>query len=465
MNIGLVYLNRSKTIHMGLAYISAVLKAHNHKVTLFDTAFMSDAEIVFALEDSGINLLMFSVHSIALHHAKELSRRVKYVYPSMRILWGGWHVLIDPEGCIANPSVDMICIGEGESATLELVENPDRTDIKNIWFKDKDGGIIINDMRPPEDIDRLPFPDRDIFNRVCLEDQNGLFHFTTLRGCPYRCSFCCNYKILDLYKDINCKYIRYRDIDKVIEEMIVCILKYSPREFFFTDEMFLTDKKRIEEFCRKYKESMIDIPFGFMARPERITEELLLLLKDAGCKRIHIGIESGNEDYRRKYLNRHMTNETIINAFDLCRRHGILTASFNMIGLPFETPETIRDTFELNRRCDPDIFQVTILYPFIGTAIREIYRENNMIDFREEHQNRSNNYYDSCITRDIGVSLTYLRQMRNHMNIYFNYSHVLGEIAKYIPGFLCDFYYHAVQRSMKFYKDFMGLNMKGYKNM
>ena len=442
-SVGLVYLNKSKTIHMGLAYISAVLKQHGHIVTLYDTAFMSDTEITGDINFSDIKIVMFSVHSIEYQHALRLSNDIKKLNPSIYILWGGWHVLVDPDGSINNECVDMVCVGEGEYAALDVVDNVDRlghvSDIPNIWFK-RDGEVIRNPVRPLGDLDALPFPDREIFNRDCLEDRNGLFHFSTMRGCPFQCSFCCNYKMLELYKAAGCNYIRTRSIDSVIEEMMYLVLKYSPREFFFTDEMFLNDYEHVREFCRKYKENHVGVPFGFMARPERVTDEILCVLKDAGCVRIHMGIESGNEELRKRYLNRHMSNDVIIRAFDLCKKHGILTASFNMIGLPFETKDTINDTFMLNKRCSPTVFQITILYPFIGTKIRELYRVNGLLDEAKESLEMSNSYYDSYITRNDAVSFSYLKHQQVFMNLFFNYSEFFARVSLFLPSCLLRVY-------------------------
>lgn len=446
-SVGLVYLNNSKTIHLGLAYISAVLKQHNHKVVLFDSAFTPVNEIVEKIKDSDIQVAMFSVHSIVYKQAVHLSSQLKQVKPGIKILFGGWHILIDPEDVIRNDSVDMICIGEGEYAALDVADNindPDKLTVTpNVWFK-KNNEIIKNPVRVLGDINSLPFPDRDIFHRECLSDPSGLFHFLTMRGCPYSCSFCCNYKIIDLYKKTGCSYIRFRDIDKCIDEMKLLKTRYNPKEFFFTDEMFLTKQKRVWDFCKKYKESDIGIPFGFMARVEHITDSILKVLKDAGCRRIHFGVESGNETLRTTFLNRHMSNQDIIDAFNLCHKHGIYTASFNMIGLPFETKKTIDDTLKLNKCIKPNIFQVTILYPFVGTKIREVYKKQGLLDKNRENNIKENNYYDSCITHSPFVSFSYIKHMQIFMNLYFNHSKFFAKLSFLIPTLLLNKYNHGI---------------------
>ena len=434
---------------MGLAYISAVLKKNGYNVVLFDTAFVGDKKIIRGVMDRDIRIVMFSVHSIVYNHALELCNRIKQVRPDVYTLFGGWHVLLSPDEVIGNDCVDMICVGEGEDVVVDIMRNIDVLDdvssIPNVWFK-RNGVVIKNNIRPLGDIDELPYPDRDIFDRRCLSDENGLFHFLTMRGCPYNCSFCCNYKMVDLYKNIGCRYIRFRDIDKVIAEMKYVKDKYDPKEFFFTDEMFLTNPGRVKEFCVKYVENDIGIPFGFMARVENVDEDIIKVLRDAGCCRIHFGVESGNEELRRRYLNRHMSNKQIIDAFDLCHRYGIFTASFNMIGLPFETRETIMDTFDLNKRCKPTVFQMTILYPFYGTKIRDVYKMNNLLDTSVEEQGRKTDYYSSCITRNPVLSFSYIKHQQVFMNIFFNYSELLAKISLYLPVCFLDFYNRGVSK-------------------
>jgi radical SAM superfamily enzyme YgiQ (UPF0313 family) len=133
-----------------------------------------------------------------------------------------------------------------------------------------------------------------------------------------------------------------------------------------------------------------------MTRPEVISEEKLKWLKEAGCTKIYMGIETGNESYRREMLDRHMSQEHIINAFLLAKKVGIQTYSFNMVGLPNETREDILSTIELNRKGKVDEIQVTLFYPFKGTRLREYSEQNNLFD-ENEHLS---SYYEGTILKN-----------------------------------------------------------------
>ncbi|MBU3897278.1 MAG: B12-binding domain-containing radical SAM protein [Nanoarchaeota archaeon] len=440
--IGLVYISDESQISMGLAYISAVLKQGGHSVVLWDDYYIKEKGIVNEIIKSDAQIVMFSVHTLAYQRILEMSKQVKSKRPDIIILFGGWHSVIDPEGMINEPSIDLVCVGEGEYAALDVANDFDKTGLKNadkianIWSK-KDGIITRNPSRKLGSLDDLPFPDRDIFNKSSLIDRDGRFYFSTGRGCPHNCTYCCNKKMVDLYKSCDSPYVRLRSINKCMEEFRTIKEKYNPPQIIFTDEQFLISENRTKEFCKVYIENNIKIPFSFMARVEKITDEVAKALKEAGCTRIFFGIESGNDELRRKYLNRYMTNEQIINAFDICRKHGIETCSFNMIGLPFETKKTIRDTFELNKRCNPDLFQISIVYPFPATEMRDIYKKYDMID---ESKDKGRNIFNTYILKNTEVSFSYIKHQQIFMQLYFSHYKILSHISKIIPANLLNQY-------------------------
>ena len=111
-----------------------------------------------------------------------------------------------------------------------------------------------------------------------------------------------------------------------------------------------------------------------------IKEEVCRKLQDAGCTRMTMGIEHGNEKYRKEVLNRGMQNDGIIRAFDLCREYGMKTKSHSLVGLPYETPELHQDTIEINSRILPDSFNLHIFEPYPGTRLGDICEKENLID-------------------------------------------------------------------------------------
>lgn len=380
MNILLVYPNisSSEKLILGLAYISAVLKEEGHSVELYDTTWeFSRKDLLRSAKNK--DLIGFSVLSLERNRAYEISKIVKENY-DIPILWGGVHATVDPEDSFDTNCVDYLCIGEGEDAIKEFVQKieagQDITSIQNIWSK-QDGHIQKNEIRPLiQDLDKLPFPDREIFDirHLCIDTGSP---FLGSRGCPYGCTYCVNNCYLRMYKNKG-KYVRYRIVDRLLDEIELVKEKYHIKFVEFADETMTLRKKWIEEFALKYQKR-IGLPFVVQTRCETVNLELLKLLKLAGCKHISFGIESGNEIIRHKVLKRKMTNQQIINAFTMAKEVNLSTTAFNMVGLPFETEQALLDTVKLNKKVKTKHHNVCIFYPFKGTELERICRENNWI--------------------------------------------------------------------------------------
>jgi len=213
------------------------------------------------------------------------------------------------------------------------------------------------------------------------------------RGCPFNCTYCINEHVRKLYP-IKDRYVRFRRVDKVIEEIKELQKVYTFNSIGFYDDTMLLNKKWINEFAEKYKKE-IGLPFYANARPETCREELISRIAEAGCKRLQIGIESGSEEIRSKVLNRHNTNNQIIESFQVAKKFNLKTYSFNMVGLPYESVEDINKTIALNALIKPDFIQVSVFYPFRGTKLGELCYENNWVVL--ERKNKIETYYEKSI--------------------------------------------------------------------
>jgi len=235
-----------------------------------------------------------------------------------------------------------------------------------------------------ENLDELPYPDLSIFdNRHFLKPFDGkVYRFGQVemsRGCPFSCTYCINKFTQQLYKGKG-KYHREKSIKRVVEELKYLKEKYNLTALRFLDETFLTMKiDTLRDFFRLYKENVF-LPFLIATRPETVDEDRVQLLKEAGCVNASIGIESGDEDCRRKVLQRFMTDECIINAFFAFKRRGIRVSSFNMLGLPYETREGVFKTIKLNKKCGANSCTISFFYPFEGTVLKDLCLKEGYID-------------------------------------------------------------------------------------
>lgn len=364
----------------GAGYVAASIPSE-HKVLFYcmmnpktDNKYKDLPEI---LAKENIDIVMVSTTTTLYLDACKIIKNIKDIQ-DVYVLMGGVHpTVVGPDLLKSNSDIDYLCIGEGENFVKDFVDNFGKDSllkIDNLAYI-KNGEVYSNPIRPPQDLSKLPKFPWESFHRVITTE--GLLSVTATRGCPYTCSYCCNTNFLKMYGK---KYIRYRPVDDVIKELLYLKNKYKIKRLTFGDEMIFSDIKYTKELFEKLKDK-INLPYRCMSRVEHINEELIDLLKRTGCTGILMGVECGDEEFRRKYLHRFMSNDIIIKAFDLLNKAGIWTLSFNMIGFPFDyDDELTKKTVKLNKRLKAKCVQVTWFYPFPSTKLYDYCIDNNLID-------------------------------------------------------------------------------------
>ncbi len=377
--------NWSGYYYHGIGFLAAALKKAGHSVNLLHlTRSLQKEEYqekISSFDNPG--LIGFSLTSNMRPYVEKWIGWTREKIPDAVVICGGVHPTLNPEDTIMTDGVDAICLGEGEEALLELCgkieRGQDLTQIQNIWFKNRNN-IYKNNVRLPlKTLDDLPFPDRGIFNyRQLYHEKLNEASVMASRGCPYKCSYCCNEALWNVYgKTAN--YVRFRSVQNVISELKHIISNYPFIESFaFDDDILPLRIKWFREFAQEYKKE-IGLPFTCNIRPNLINKEVVGLLKEAGCWRVHMGIECGNDRIRNDILNRNLSEEQIIRAFSLCRENGIKLYSYNMIGLPEEDMAEILDTVKLNAKISADAHQVSIFYPYKNTRLYDFCHAKGLI--------------------------------------------------------------------------------------
>ena len=298
---------------------------------------------------------------------------------------GGVFPTFAPLKVINNKEVDIVCVGEGEYALLELCvklrEEKDYSNIENLWIKKETGEVIKNPIRKVVDVDKIPLPDFSLFEEARLYRPMAgkiyrMFPVETHRGCPYSCSYCNSPAQRNLHNTEHAgNYFRRRSVNMVKRELEFYKNSWGAEYFYFwADTFFAYTDKEFDEFVEMYND--IKIPFWCQARPEQITEERIRQLRSVGLHRMALGVEHGNEEFRRRVINRKVSNEVILKAFEIISDNALPAGVSvnNIVGFPTETPELAMDTIELNRSIADkvDTMNCYAFTPFHGTPLREL---------------------------------------------------------------------------------------------
>ncbi len=307
------------------------------------------------LDEFRPQLIGFSLTSLTMKAAAEVTARVKQRLPAVPVIWGGAGPTIEPEWSIQH--ADMVCTGEGEELMVELADHidagTDYSGCRDMWIR-RDGEVVRNPNRPLLDLETIAVPDfdpartlhigddqlrRDVFPIFWVGKQ---YPIMTQRGCPFSCSFC----IESVYQDMFGKKgsLRRRSVDVVIEELVEAKRTLGIRQVMFYDDVFTVNPRWLREFAPRYKRE-VGLPFWCYTYPTTTRKEDLLLLKDAGMRSITMGIQSGSETVLKDF-NRPVAQQKAHEAARTIAECGI-EAYFDLITkVHFEKDEHCRETFE-----------------------------------------------------------------------------------------------------------------------
>ncbi|MEI6126107.1 MAG: radical SAM protein [Pseudomonadota bacterium] len=381
---------------LAIEYLSAALKQAGHTCRmcfdpqLFNDTYLHNTSLNRFFDYSDIlieelrsykpDLVAFSVVSDNFPWAAGLSQKIKKAL-DVPIVFGGVHPTSVPEYVLKYSSADYVIMGEGEGALVDLADNITNTvvckTIPNVCTKDGDT-IIQNDVRPLiEDLDVLPFPDKEIFYEKLPHIRDGYISLSS-RGCVNKCTFCNN----SLYKDKiyagKGKFFRRRSAQNVLTELIAAKKKYKYQAVHFWDEIFISDRKWLFEFLEGYRKE-INLPFTCCIHVNFIDDEVADLLKKSNCWQAIMGVQSLNEELKRTILNRRETNEKVKNAIAVLRKRGILAICENMLGLPTQTEDDVVEMLKFYNETRPNRLSVYFLRYYPRTRIIDIALEQKML--------------------------------------------------------------------------------------
>ena len=238
--------------------LSAALKEAGHETTLLHFVKPADEkELIQSVSEQAPDIVGFSTLTNVFRHVRKMAVTLKR-YFSFPLICGGVHPTLDPEGTICEEGIDMVCIGEGEEALVELCNKIDKgediTTIPNIWVKVGEKVFRNPPRRLIENLDVLPFENRAVFDYEKLEEsKNHAVKIMASRGCPYSCTYCCNRQIREVYKDKG-RYMRFKSVDRLLSEIEHIIRSYPFIKFvIFHDDILPLRLDWLRQFAEEYK--------------------------------------------------------------------------------------------------------------------------------------------------------------------------------------------------------------------
>ena len=377
-------------VSLGIAYLSSYLKKHGYSTQLFDYTFYKDSDkgtsvLLDMIKKEKPSLIGFSVISSTFSFAAKTAELIKKEF-DVNIVFGGPHATAAPEAVMKRVNDCFVIVNEGEEPLIKLIsaikEGKAPENIEGVCYSNGGEEIKNNIGIPIQDLDNIPFPDRGIYDfDKYVKSNSGTIVLLTGRGCPFECSYCIN-PLLQKQLENKGKFIRRHSVDYVLDEVTSLKEQYEFKYIDFADDTFTLSKSWMGEFAKKYKKRF-NIPYLANARVENIDEEMIALLKESNCNQVSMGIESGTEEIRKDLLKRRMSDDKIIKSFNLLRKAGIKTISYNIIGLPTERPEHWMKTVQLNREANPDYISASIFQPYPGTGLYDLCKSKGWFNDEE----------------------------------------------------------------------------------
>lgn len=375
------------------------------------------------------DIVGISVYTTFAASAFKLAGLVKSSIRGCKVVIGGPHATVRAEEILKIcKDVDYVVRGEAEDTIVELVEylgekrSFEIEKINGVSFR-MGGKIVHNrDRSLPKDLDAFPIPDRSLLlneDKLTSEDMGLIM---TSRGCPYRCTYCA-----------STKGIRYRSIDNVLEEILMVKEKYGTTQFTFKDDSFTVSRERVADLCNKLIDQRIRIKWECNTRVNLVDEELLLLMKRAGCNFIKVGVESGSDEML-KTMHKMITLDQVKVAAKLFKKVGIHWTGYFMMGVVGETEEDVWKTVKFLREVKPNLGVIAVYEPFPGTAMFDEGVKKGLLkekmSLKDFYEIFPSNYYkiDPAIQNDKISPKDFCRLEREVNDAFHHYNKKLGNI-------------------------------------
>jgi anaerobic magnesium-protoporphyrin IX monomethyl ester cyclase len=363
---------------IGIGMLSALLKQKGIDVMKLDCTFLTAEEAVKKAQEYKPDITGIYIMTTFARNAMELLGKMREVNPESIYTAGGPLPTLYPakfaekfdfvfKGEAAKSFPDFCFDYLSFSSRIEFTGNINPSKYPGIYSIKQ--GIMDSPVMhlTKEEIDLCPVPDREGFQHE--KYQELCFRFSGRKktsimmtyGCPFSCDFCS--------KPIFGNEVRFRSLDRIFEE-IRDIVSYGYDSLWIADDLFTLDLEFLKSFCSRLLEEDLQISWSCLSRVDTVTDQIASMMKNAGCTKVYLGIESGN-DYVLKLMNKKIDKASVTKGVEVFKSNGIDCAGFFIVGYPGETVETIEDTFSFALSLGIDEFSFNVPYPLPGSKLYE----------------------------------------------------------------------------------------------
>lgn len=384
-----------------LAILLALLKQRGHELGLQGLARFDVAAVKSALARSLPKLIYADVSAVCVTTAR---RTFQYIqeHEFLPIIVGGEYATVDPPGALSLPGVEAAALGEPDATLItyfERMKDPAvRQVVQGIWLRDERGLARPELPSLIEDLDSLPFGERDLFGYTGFVRATVEAEIAIGRGCPQQCAYCLNRPVAEMYAGRG-TWVRRRSPDHILGEIEALRARYADiRMIRFLDHSFALDTRWLKEFLGAYA-TRCGLPFRCHLRANQTADATIRELGNAGCALADVEVVSGSDFIRNEIFAMELDELQLRAAFDGLRATGIRTRAIVYLGAPYDSEASLEDTRALLRKLRPDFVSARSYYPWPGTAAAAICREHGWTHSRGEeqyHQDRCGTDLPAC---------------------------------------------------------------------
>jgi anaerobic magnesium-protoporphyrin IX monomethyl ester cyclase len=379
--------------NIGIEYIAASARANGYRTAIINAGLhgLEVDDIIKILHRSRFRVLGLSTIHWTMAAAVEIARAARNLYPGCHIIFGGIEAALDAKRILLEyPFVDSIALGEGEQTVTTILaaiaDEKDWRGVSGLAFRDGDSVFSSPGASLIDPLDALPFPARD--DIAAVVDAGGPVTISSSRGCFGRCSFC---SVRAFYELSSGRPWRGRSASSVVSEMQGLYERYDIRLFSFIDETVAgpgnNGRERLHELAALIRQSGMKIDFFMTFRADQVEAGLLRELKEAGLKKVEVGIESMASSQLKRYGKSAGAGDNQ-RALKVLEDLGIAVEVFM---IPFDSGvaqgelkknlEFYRSRFENSSRYDVSPLSIgNYLYPYPGTGTRALYEKRGWLD-------------------------------------------------------------------------------------